>query len=142
MTEGAKYFVRASADAPVKGPFTRDAIGKSLERGLMKLDAEARAEDGEEWVTLKSLFKPEEDSKQRRREQAEYREAQTARDMQAAAERARSGGSANVAIGVVMLVAGLALTGISMSAGSRGGVIFVGLIVFGIVRVIRGAAAG
>jgi hypothetical protein len=134
-----KYFVRADANAPVKGPFDRDAIKKSLERELMKPDAEARAEDAEEWVTLKSLFKEEDDAKDRRKEEAEFQRAVAVRNMERQAER--SGGGANVAVGIVMVVAGLGLTAASLSAGRGGGVIFGGLIVFGIVRVIRGLAA-
>lgn len=134
-----KYFVRASADAPVKGPFDRDALKKSLDRGLMKLEAEAREEDSEEWVTLKSLFKPETDSKERRAEYREYERAVELRNMERAHER--SGASGQMGLGVAMVIAGIALTLISTSQAGGGGVIFVGLIVFGIVRIIRGAAA-
>lgn len=134
-----KYFVRASADAPVKGPFELDALRKSLDRGLMKPEAEARGESSEEWVTLKSLFKPEVEAKERKAESAEFERAVAMRNMERQGER--GAGSANVTIGIVMLVAGLALTGVSMSAGQSGGVIFVGLILFGIIRIIRGLAA-
>ena len=140
MGEPTKYFVRASADAPIKGPFDRDAIRKSLDRGLMKPEAEARREDDVEWVTLKTLFKPEEDVKQRKADDAEFERAVALGNMERRHER--SAGGANVAIGLVMVIVGLALTVLSTSRAGGGGVIFVGLVVFGIVRIIRGAAAG
>jgi len=135
-----KYFVRASADAPVKGPFDRDALKKSLDRNLMKPEAEARPEDSEEWVTLKSLFKEETDSKEQRAERQEFERAVAVRNMERRDERRSSSGQ--MGVGVAMVIAGIALTLISTSQAGGGGVIFVGLIVFGIVRIIRGAAAG
>lgn len=138
MTAG-KFFVRASADAPEKGPFDRDALRKSFDRGLVKPEAEARPDGGSEWVTLKALFKAEDDAMDRKAEAASYERSTALRDIQERRQRRERG--ANVTVGVIMLVAGLALTLASLSAGRGGGAIFIGLIVFGIVRIIRGAVA-
>ena len=140
MGEPQKYFVRANADAPVKGPFERDALKKSLDRGLMKPEAEARREDSDDWVALKVMFKPETDAKQRVMDDVEFQRAVALVNMERSHER-REGG-ANLGIGLAMVVAGIVLTLVSTSQAGGGGVIFVGLIVFGIVRIIRGAAAG
>lgn len=137
---GDRFFVRAAPDAQAKGPFDRDSLRKSFDKGLMKPEAQVRPEDSEEWVTLKSLFKPEDDAKTRRAESAEFERAVAMQNMERRHER--SSGSANVAVGAIMLIAGLALTAASLSAGRGGGVIFVGLILFGIIRIIRGLAAG
>lgn len=136
-----RYFVRASVDAPIKGPFDRDSIRKSLDRGLMKPEAEARIDDAEgteEWVALKTLFKPEIDEKRHKAEGAEFERAVALQNLLRGHERKEGG--ANLVVGVIMIVAGLGLTAASMSAGRGGGVLFVGLVVFGIVRIIRGAA--
>lgn len=138
----AKYFVRAAEHAPIKGPFERDSIRKSLDRGLMKPEAEARAEDAtdsEAWVTLKSLFKPEDDAKEMKAESAAFERSVMMQNINRQHERKE--GNANLVVGVIMIVAGLGLSAASMSAGRSGGVLFVGLVVFGIVRIIRGAAA-
>ena len=137
-----KYFVRASVDAPIKGPFDRESIRKSLDRGLMKPEAEARiddAEGAEEWVKLKVLLKPEEDAKLRTEETMAFQRAVALQNLDRAHQRKE--GNANLVIGAVMIGAGIILSAASISAGRSGGLLFVGLIVFGIVRIIRGAAA-
>ena len=68
----------------------------------------------------------------------EYAEA----DIDAQIRRNKSASSTNMAIGVTMIIAGVGLTAATYSAASGGGryVVFTGLIVFGFVRLIRGAS--
>lgn len=139
---GDKFFVRSSEDGAVKGPYELDALHKSFDRGLLKADAQARLDGGEKWIPLKELLAPELVKAARKRTKEDEADFERARDRDREIENQRSGGSANVAIGAVMLIAGLGLTAVSLSAGQGGGVIFVGLILFGIIRIIRGAAAG
>jgi hypothetical protein len=142
---GDRYFVRSSEDGPEKGPFELDQVQKSFDRGLLKADAKARLEGGEKWIPLKELCAPDLARQGKRAPQdGAHRLDPYEVDRQIAmdhASRGGGGGGANVGIGLAMIVAGVVLTLISTSQAGGGGVIFVGLVVFGIIRVIRGAAS-
>ena len=142
MSEGERrFFVRSSEDGPEKGPYAMDALQKSFDRGLLKPDAMAREEGGETWISLKELLAPEIAKGVRKRTAEDEADFQRARARDYEIESQGRTGNANLGIGIAMIVAGIVLTLISTSSAGGGGVIFVGLIVFGIVRVIRGAAS-
>jgi hypothetical protein len=138
---GDKYFVRSSTDGPEKGPYEIDALQKSFDRGLLKSDAMARLDGGEKWVSLKELLAPEIAKGVKRRSAEDEADFARARARDFEIENQRRSGSANLGIGLAMVAAGIVLTLISTSKAGGGGIIFVGLIVFGIVRIIRGASA-
>jgi hypothetical protein len=106
-------------------------------------DVKARLEGGEKWIPLKELCAPELARRARKPSQggAHVLDAHEV-ERQIAMDRARGGGgAANVGVGLAMIVAGVVLTLISTSRAGGGGAIFVGLVIFGIARVIRGAAS-
>jgi hypothetical protein len=141
---GDKYFVRSSEDGSEKGPFELDQVQKSYDRGLLKADAKARLEGGEKWIPLKELCAPDLARQGKRApKDGAHRLDPYEVERQIAMDHASSsgGGGANVGIGLAMIVAGVVLTLISTSQAGGGGVIFVGLVGFGIIRVIRGAAS-
>ena len=134
-----RYFVKSREDAPEKGPYTLDAIKKSFENQMLKGEAIVRPESGGAAQSLRELLElPTPREAGRNALTSEYTQA----DMDAMVRRNKSAGSANMAVGAVMIIAGLGLTAATYSASSGGGryVIFTGLIVFGFVRLIRGAS--
>lgn len=139
---GDRYFVRARPDAPEKGPYDLESIRKSHENKMLKDDAVVRHEDLTETHTLRELLglappaaTPRE--KQHAQNLAEHHRVALEEDERAYQQR-QAAGSSNVMIGVIMIVAGLGLTAISFSASGGGGVLFIGLVVFGFLRILRG----
>jgi hypothetical protein len=139
-----RYFVKANEDAPEKGPYTLDLIKKSHERGMLKGEAICRLENGKETYPLSTLLgqpTPADASRSRGGYDGGMRDRTRDELEHASRQQAASAGSANLVIGLIMVAAGIGLTFISMSAAGGGGAIFIGLIVFGFIRMIRGAAS-
>ena len=129
---GDRYFVRSRPDGPEKGPYDIDAIRKSHENNLLKEDAIVRHENLSETHTLRELLGLGVVQTPRARV--------THQEDERAYQRHQSEGNSNMIVGVIMIVAGLGLTAVSFSASGGGGVLFIGLVVFGFVRIIRGAS--
>ena len=133
-----RYFVRANDGAPEKGPFAIDLIKKSHERRMLKDNAICRLENGTETFPLSTLLELPTPGEPRRTSTSAFSQG----EMDAMVRRQKSEGSANMTIGLAMIVVGLVLTAVSFSASGGGGVVFIGLVVFGFVRIIRGASGG
>jgi len=135
---GERYFVRAKADGPEKGPYEVAAIKSSFDNGMLKGDATVRGETSGSTLTLRELL---EIPSPRERIRSEAAREYASQDLDRNVMQHGTDGSTNVMIGVGMIVAGLGLTAATYSAASGGGryVVFSGLIVFGFVRIIRGA---
>jgi hypothetical protein len=137
---GDRYVVRSSADGPEKGPYDLEQLQKSYDKGLLKAEAQARVEGGEKWIPLKDLFAPVVDRREKRRKRDDDEDFERARDVERQIENERRVAQQNMYLGVGMIAGGVLLTVVSISAGGGRGAIFIGLIVFGLVRLVRGAA--
>jgi hypothetical protein len=138
MAEGAKYFVRASDDAPEKGPYGRKHLARSLEKGLLGNGATARLADSEEWVPLRDVvaaFHAERAEKRAMRSSAEMEHAM-------AAIPAPRPPNPLLWIGVVVGLAGVALSVGFAATGTSSGVWPVAVILGGVYMAIRGVIRG
>jgi len=136
-----RYWVRAAADAPEKGPFTVAQIKDSHAAGRLKGGALIRLESAEESDTRTVKDLVDEGVLARAKMLSTFKQQDAEREVQ----RERSGGSTNMLIGGACFVLGIGITVVSYSSASEGGgggryVVLTGLIVFGLFRFIRGAA--
>lgn len=137
---GDRYFVRSTEDGPEKGPYTVELIKSSYERAMLKDTAMCRLENGASWISIREVLELPTPGAPHKTAFSSTSNAQ--REMDAQYARAQSGSNSNMTIGLIMIVAGIVLTIASFSAGSGGGgAVFVGLILFGFIRIVRGAAS-
>jgi hypothetical protein len=132
----SRFYVKAAADAPEKGPFTEDLLKQSIDNKLLGENALVREENGTEWVSVRAR-------QTKKQNERDAMLVQFARKDAVAAERSTATASnRRVLLGAVAIVTGLLLTIVSYRGAEEVGggryVVFTGLIVFGIVQVIRG----
>lgn len=138
---GARYFVRSSPEGPEKGPYTVDLIKNSYERNMLKDDAMCRLDGGSSWISIRNVLELPTPGAPRNVAFSSSSDAQREMDSAHARQYQQAGGSSNMTIGLIMVVAGLVLTAVSFSASGGGGVLFIGLVIFGFIRIIRGAGS-
>lgn len=127
-----RYFVRSGEGAPEKGPYDREQVAKSYDKGLLGATAVARAEDSEEWVPLKTLLADEVAKKKGdafvgRRSGGEDR-------VDYEALQAQRSGTGLMYTGIAVCVVGIIAT--MMTSGQS---VFIGAIIGGVIMAIRGA---
>ena len=130
-----RYWVRASPGEAEKGPYDVALVKQSFDRGLLTPNAVARDENGETTRTLRELFEAKDLA--RAKEVAKLSEEDFERNYQREASKKRGG----LYVGLGMIGLGIVLTFATYSAASESGggryIVFTGLFVVGIVRVIR-----
>ena len=143
-----QYFVKTNDDAPEKGPFDLNAIRESVKRGLFAKNGLARKQDGADWSPIAQVLSMPAGAsvpgavltKEDRAYAAQLRQEEAER----LAARSNSGKSGGMAIGLAMIGLGVVLTAVGYSAAGEGGggryILFYGLIIAGIVRVVRSLA--
>ena len=136
-----------------KGPFSLARLRDSLADGEIKGSALIRAEDGETWIPLDAQIARDEGSAPEPGEPppvapkprpAKARLGPGAARAVDPAARMRAAGEAQMALGAFLFLAGVVVTGVSVSLAQAGGggtyVVATGAIVFGAVRFFRGRA--
>jgi hypothetical protein len=133
-----RFFVRASADAPEKGPFSLAQIKESHKAQRLKDEALVRPDDGSfPTKTVSDLLKAEEN------ERAAMLVAFARQDEAAQERREKKTSNTKVVLGVVCILAGggaSAASYTSASTSAHGGqyILFYGLVIFGIAQIVRG----
>jgi hypothetical protein len=133
-----KYFVRSASDAPEKGPYSPKELARSLEKGLVGAKATARREDSDEWVPARDVVGAY------LAERAEKRSARSSAATEHAMAAVPSARAPNIVVwtGVLMGVAGIALTAFFASSGRSSEIWPVALIVGGAYMAVRGLIRG
>ena len=139
---GDRYFVRAHDDAAEKGPYEIEVIKSSFSNGMLKGSATCRHENGTSTLTVAALLGIEGPKPRGSREGdgGDGMRRSTLAELERARMQRSQGGSGNMTVGIVMVVIGVVLTVVSFGATGGGGVVFIGLVVFGFIRIIRGAS--
>jgi hypothetical protein len=145
MGADERFWVRASQDAPDKGPYTRAQIEQSNARGLLKETALVRPEAAPDTESKSLRDFCEEKAIRKEQMLADWKRADEERGI----KRGQNSGSGRLWLGVVMLALGDILTVDGYAEASNGWtssgvgtyVVFTGLIVMGIVNIVRGLSA-
>jgi hypothetical protein len=122
-----EYFVKMKEGSDERGPYALDALRSSYRKQLLGPAAMVRTTESTEWKTLRVLLEGEPAPKN----------VDTAPGRHEAWRAAPEAPNNNALIGIGMIVAGLALTAISFSAGGSRGILFFGLVVAGAVRIFK-----
>jgi GYF domain 2 len=122
-----EYFVKMKEGSNERGPYALDALRSSYRKQLLGPTALVRTTESAEWKTLRALLEGE----------SAPQNVDTAPGRHEAWRAAPEASNNNDMIGLGMIVAGLAFTAISFSAGGPRGIVFFGLVIAGAVRMLK-----
>jgi GYF domain 2 len=125
-----EYFVKMKEGSDERGPYTLDALRSSYKKQLLSPTAMVRTVQCAEWKPLRTLLEGNP-------EPVPLRNFDTAPGRHEAWRAAPETSNNNAMIGLGMIVAGLALTAVSFSAGGSRGILFFGLVIAGAVRMMK-----
>jgi GYF domain 2 len=118
-----EYYIRSQAGAEQKGPYTLAGLRQSLNKQVLRDGTLVRAAGSAEWTTLRELIP---------KNSGPLKKAFRSHDPRELERAFRS--ASDPTVGIVLIVAGLALSGLSLGFGSGSGTLFLGLIVIGALR--------
>jgi hypothetical protein len=125
-----EYFVKMKEGDEERGPYTLEALRSSFKRQLLGPTAMIRTRESVEWIPLRELIEATV-------QPARPRNPDTAPGRHEPWRARQEAPNNNPMIGLAMVLGGLALTAVSFSAGGSRGILFFGLVIAGIVRMVR-----
>jgi len=130
------YFMKATESSPGRGPLSREELVEALVPDLIRQTATIRGENDTEWRPPDASLLAE--IEQRKSD----RQRKALEDVAARERGARQVNAARVRRGIMILFAGVCLTllthCVADAVGGRTFVVFTGLMIWGVVDIIRG----